>query len=230
MNSNLKDFINTIVCGDCLEVMKALPDSSVDLIISDYPFKFKYFKETAEEYYRLLKPVGNLVVVNNPHNMFVLIPYFQKFYLRNSIALIRLRSFYYAWHYGFKHNYCLILSKINNMKLKWNGTKTNHDHSFQTDVREYKNGYKLGKHFHPEALPEDLVKEWIEHLSNSGDIVLDPFMGSETTAVVCKELGRNFIGIEKNFEYVEMAKKRLSAISESLFKRQSVLFSEGGVL
>ena len=86
---NLKDLINTIVCGDCLKVMKELPDSSVDLIISDYPFKFKYFKETAKEYYRLLKPVGNLVVVNNPHNMFVSIPYFQKFYLRNSIALIR---------------------------------------------------------------------------------------------------------------------------------------------
>jgi len=213
------DIVNRIICGDCSEVMKELPDSSVDLIISDYPFKFKYFKETAEEYYRLLKPVGNLVIVNNPHNMFVSIPYFQKFHLRNSIALIRPRSFHCAWHYGFKHNYCLILSKIDNMKLKWNGTKINHNHSFQSDVREYKNGYRQDKQFHPEALPIDLMKEWIEYLSNSGDIVLDPFMGSGTTAVVCREIGRNFIGIEKNSKYVEMAKKRLSVISESLFKK-----------
>ena len=45
--------------------------------------------------------------------------------------------------------------------------------------------------------------------SNPNDLVLDCFMGSGTTACACKELGRNFIGIEKNPEYIDMANKRL---------------------
>jgi DNA modification methylase len=53
----------------------------------------------------------------------------------------------------------------------------------------------------------------VEMLTNKGDIVVDPFMGSGTTAVACKLLSRNFIGFEKNKEYYEMALKRLQCIT-----------------
>jgi len=48
-------------------------------------------------------------------------------------------------------------------------------------------------------------------------IVLDPFMGSGTTAVVAKKLGRNFIGIEINSEYIKIAEKRIKSVPDSLF-------------
>lgn len=63
---------------------------------------------------------------------------------------------------------------------------------------------------HPAMFPEDLAKDHIISWSNEGDIVLDPFSGSGTTAKMARELGRRYIGIEINPEYCEIAAKRLS--------------------
>jgi DNA modification methylase len=57
--------------------------------------------------------------------------------------------------------------------------------------------------------PEKLIERIVKASSNEGDIVLDPFMGVGTTAVVCKKLNRNFIGFELNPDYIELANKRL---------------------
>ena len=64
---------------------------------------------------------------------------------------------------------------------------------------------------HPTQKPEEILKRIIVASSNKGDLVLDPFLGSGTTAVVAKNLGRNWIGIEKSKKYVEMAKRRINA-------------------
>ena len=50
-------------------------------------------------------------------------------------------------------------------------------------------------------------------LSNEGDIIVDPFMGSGTTGVSCKKLNRKFIGVEQNKEYVEIARQRIEEVS-----------------
>jgi len=62
---------------------------------------------------------------------------------------------------------------------------------------------------HPTQKPEALMYRIILSSTNKGDIILDPFLGSGTTAVVTKKLQRNFIGIEQDKEYVSLAKKRL---------------------
>ena len=62
---------------------------------------------------------------------------------------------------------------------------------------------------HPAVFPEALARDHIATWSNEGDIVLDPFSGSGTTARMAKDNGRRFIGIEVNPEYVEIAEKRL---------------------
>lgn len=62
---------------------------------------------------------------------------------------------------------------------------------------------------HPAMFPESLARDHILSWSNEGDIVLDPFSGSGTTAKMAKHNGRRFIGIEINPEYVEIANKRL---------------------
>ena len=68
------------------------------------------------------------------------------------------------------------------------------------------------KALHSTQKPEEMLKRIITASSNEGDIVLDPFLGSGTTAVVAKKLKRNWIGIEKEVKYEEASKKRLGII------------------
>lgn len=65
---------------------------------------------------------------------------------------------------------------------------------------------------HPTQKPLDLIKQLIEFSSNSGGLVLDPCMGSGTTGIACKELDRDFIGIELDKEYFEIAKNRIEGL------------------
>lgn len=68
-----------------------------------------------------------------------------------------------------------------------------------------------GKNVHPAPFPEKLIYDHIITWSNEKDLILDPFMGSGTAGKVAKQLNRNFIGIEINFEYFRMAKNRLNS-------------------
>jgi len=68
---------------------------------------------------------------------------------------------------------------------------------------------KDGKALHPTQKPEEMLKRIILASSNEGDIALDPFLGSGTTAVVAQRYSRNWIGIEKEIQYVKIAKRRL---------------------
>ena len=69
---------------------------------------------------------------------------------------------------------------------------------------------------HPAVFPEQLANDHIISWSNEGDTILDPFMGSGTTGVACKNLGRNFIGIEKDDKYFEIAKARIEDSTKQL--------------
>jgi len=70
-----------------------------------------------------------------------------------------------------------------------------------------------GKDCHPAPFPEQLAQDHILSWSNEGDVVLDPFMGSGTTAVACINTNRKFIGIEISKEYFEIAKKRIESVT-----------------
>lgn len=69
-----------------------------------------------------------------------------------------------------------------------------------------------GRSLHSTQKPEEMLKRIIIASSNEGDIVLDPFIGSGTTAVVAKRLNRNWIGIEKEKKYQDASKKRLESV------------------
>jgi DNA modification methylase len=73
-----------------------------------------------------------------------------------------------------------------------------------------------GKKAHSTQKPEELLKRIILSTSRQGDIVLDPFFGTGTTGAVAKKLKRNYIGIEKEPEYVAAAKARIDKIKECL--------------
>lgn len=88
------------------------------------------------------------------------------------------------------------------------------EYKIRKNIFEYSNANK--RLDHPAIFPEVLVRDHVNSWSNEGDIVLDCFMGSGTTAVVARELGRKFIGFEISEEYVNLANKRLIE-TKSLF-------------
>lgn len=71
--------------------------------------------------------------------------------------------------------------------------------------------------FHPTVKPLKLMSYLITLGSREGDMVLDPFLGSGTTALAAKQLNRNYIGIEREKEYVEIAQGRINSIPQTLF-------------
>ena len=68
---------------------------------------------------------------------------------------------------------------------------------------------------HPTEKPIELIKQILK--AKPSKIVFDPFLGSGTTAVACKSLKRNYIGIEINPKYIEIAKKRLKHVQQEMF-------------
>lgn len=116
-------------------------------------------------------------------------------------------------NYAYTHEF-IIFAK------KWDRFPNHKEHWRYKDVwniqRTIDTWDKLAFH-HDTQKQIDVVRIPILHWSNKWDVVLDPFIWSWTTAVACKELGRNFIGIEKEHKYVDLANKRLNTTTISLF-------------
>lgn len=86
-----------------------------------------------------------------------------------------------------------------------------------TDVRNFNIIWWNELEDHPTQKPISLIKQMIDTTTRQGMIILDPFLGSWTTAVACKQMWRNFIGIEKEKKYVDIANKRLQYTQVALF-------------
>ena len=89
------------------------------------------------------------------------------------------------------------------------GTFVRNEYSRRTNLWRISIGKNKETQGHPAPFPEALANDHIISWSNEGDIVLDPFMGSGTTGIVANKLGRHYVGIELNPEYVEMAERRI---------------------
>lgn len=102
--------------------------------------------------------------------------------------------------------------------LRQRDGKTTASYSLGKPIQKYGQRHNVWKiaaemssknRFHPAMFPERLCSDHIISWSNPGDIVLDPFMGSGTTAVSCKKLGRNYIGFEISDKYCKIAEERI---------------------
>lgn len=140
------------------------------------------------------------------------------------IEIAQRHGFYYkttgTWHKTNPMPRNMNLHFINSTEC-WiyfvNGAKTgtfNNDgkamHDFVETSVTPKSERAFGKH--PTQKPIALMEHFVRLLSNDGDTVIDPFMGSGSTGVACQNLGRNFIGIEKDSAYFDIAKQRLAQL------------------
>lgn len=222
---------NYIECGDCLELMKELPDKSIDLIVTDPPYLIdtngaglykqkdkQYVKELVnikdgfstqilDEMCRVMKKI-NIYLFCSQKQIIPLLDYFVKDKKCNYNLL--------CWHktnpvpacgnkYLTDTEYILFFREKGvkiygefNTKFTYYVTPLN-----QKDKKMYG---------HPTIKPLEIVKNFIVNSSNECDVILDPFMGSGTTAVACVLTGRHYIGYELDPEYYDIACKRLDEV------------------
>lgn len=124
--------------------------------------------------------------------------------------------------YGGTKNTSSQREKDDTMKRHNNYGKEYKDFGVRFNIWKYGTGFMKSSKDpaafeHPAIFPEKLVRDHLLTWTNKGDVVLDPFLGSGTTAIVATEMHRKFIGIEINPEYVELAKRRMKQI-QPMFK------------
>jgi len=171
---------------------------------------------------RVLKDNGTVWVIGSYHNIFRVGAIFQDlgYWMLNDIIWrktnpmpnFRGRRFTNAHEtmiWGSKHKSSKYCFNYNSMKSLNDDLQMRSDWLFPlcTGGERLK---KDGKKAHPTQKPEALLHRVIIASTKPGDIVLDPFFGTGTTGVVAKRLGRNFVGIENEIEYVKLATDRLA--------------------
>lgn len=200
--------------------------------VNDQWDKFSSFKEYDEfciawlkECKRILKPTGSLWVIGSYHNIFRVGTILQNlgFWILNDIIWIKTNPMpnFRGTRFNNAHETLIWASKSEKSKVTFNykTMKTfNEDKQMRSDwwlpicSGKERLKYKTGHKVHSTQKPEALLKRIILASSKEQDIVLDPFFGSGTTGAVAKLLNRNFIGIEQNKKYVDVAKKRIKSI------------------
>ena len=228
--------------GDCLELMKDIPDKSVDLILTDPPYgttACKWdsvipFEPMWEQLSRIIKPNGAICLFGSE-------PF------SSALRMSNIKNFKYDWIWNKKLAGNGILAKKQPLKIHeivsvfnsgiyipqmtkgkyrkkmTGGIKESEITGGNAVVDEYSNDlyypktileYGIGNmrkgRLHPTQKPIALLEYLIKTYTNEGEKVLDFTMGSGSTGVACLNTNRNFIGIELDDEYFEIAKQRIS--------------------
>lgn len=216
-----------IILGDCLEEMKNIPSGSVDFILTDPPYNIarennfhtmgrsgidfgewdknadilSYIKECA----RVLSKNGSFIVFNDWKNLGDIVKEAEKFgfvtkdmlRLEKTNPMPRNRDRRYITDFE-----CAIWFTMPNAKWTFNRQDPNYQRP--------KFICSIDKGLHPTQKSLKLMEELVKIHSNENDVILDCFAGSGTTLLAAKNLGRQFIGIEKEKEYYDIILKRLS--------------------
>ena len=211
----------TLIHGDCLEEMKKMPDKSVDLVLTDPPY--------GKQWARGKHGIGELKTKNEKLENVSWDKTIPSKKVFNEIFRISKNQIIFGGNYFTDYlppsNCWIVWDKLGELKL---GKQIPFAHcelvwtSFKKTVRKYtlrSQGFikdTKDARVHPTQKPSELLKWIVRDFSKENDIILDPFMGSGTTGVACKELGRNFIGIEIAEKYYEIAQKRIANTQRSM--------------
>lgn len=212
--------LNKVYNMDCLKGMGMIPDNSIDLIVTDPPYLMRYksnyrkgCKEIAgdnnpelirkyiAECYRILKPDKAMYIFCNSNKVDFFKQELEKYFaIKNMIIWVKNN-----WSAGdlkaqFGKQYELIFL-VNKGRCPFRGKRI-------TDVW-YFDRVPYSKQLHQNQKPVELIARCIDKHSDTGDIVFDGFMGAFTTAIVCIEMGRKFIGFEISEKIYAAGDKRL---------------------
>jgi len=201
-----------------LGLVPANPETDWRPIANDGPEANDLFRASLREWYRLLKPGCCCCCCcgggGGPDPQFA----------RWSLWLDEVFSFKQmvvwdkgpigmGWHYRRSYETVLVATKPG-AACKW----YDNSHKVENIIRPSSGIRKIipNADQHPTAKPVSLARHFILLHTKPGDLVLDPFCGTGSTALACAETGRNFLGIELSAEYVEIARKRVARATEQL--------------
>lgn len=212
--------------GDCLELMRDIPDGSVDLVIADPPYTMTrrgkscrpnwmrnnmgdnvFFgplpntKEWMKECYRILKDGTHFYTFCNTNDLqkYLNVASEVGFMLHNVLTMIKDTGMPNRWY--LKN--CELVLFFRKGRAKPINDMTCRDWVFVKMPTA-----KTGK-LHITEKPIDFITKIVKNSSAPDDVVLDPFMGSGTTGVACANTGRRFVGIEKDDHWFEVARDRI---------------------
>ena len=221
-----------LICGDCMVQLKKFEDDSIDLIVTDPPYRTTsrgnclgggMFKkkinlkgqvfthnnidcsEYAPEFYRVLKDGAHCYVMTNHVNLVNILNVFIEsgFHFIKSLIWDKQNKIV-GTYYMSQFEYILFFRKGRGVKINHCGT------SDILSVQNKKTKDENGKNYHDTEKPVELMKILIDNSSKEYDVVLDPFMGIGSTGIACKELNRYFIGIEIDQTYFKIAEQRMA--------------------
>jgi len=228
--------LDTIVAGNCLDVMRQMPDGCVDLIVADPPYGAKG-RATWDSWAgtdwiapmpRLLRSGGSAYVfmgyTNAPDTASALRKVLTErtwviWWKRNS-ALSQVK----CWKSQHEIIFYLVKPGADYIWNRWDilepfdtkGGEKDSPHSGKVPGNVWQipgvNWCSKERTAHPTQKPVSVLDRIIRASSVEGDTIFDPFIGSGTTAVAAKKLGRHYFGCDINPEYVEMARARVAKI------------------
>ena len=238
--------------GDCLELMKDVPDGSVDMIVTDLPYqKTKNKWDTMmpldllwSHYERVIKDTGAIVLFGQDTFTAKVMLSNEKIHRYNLIwQKDRPTGFLNAKRMPLRsHEDIMVFYKklptynpqfwegepLHGMGKKFREWANENNNYGKFDSQNNPSALREGDTkkyprsvlsftrphppIHPTEKPVKLIEWLIKTYSNKGDIILDSCMGSGTTGVACKNLERNFIGMELDEEYFNIAKKRIEEV------------------
>lgn len=186
--------------------------------------------EWLTEVKRILKPNGNIAIFGSYHNIYKVGYLIEKLDLKtiNSIIWYKRNAFPNVTQRMFCESTEQIIWCVNESKKN----AKNWTFNYQT-MKEINGGVQMRNLFdvpltkqserefgkHPSQKPLEVINNLVLALTNEGDTILDCFLGSGTTAVSALKHKRNFVGIEQNFEYLEIAERRLENIEPIILNK-----------
>lgn len=201
--------MTNILKGDCLELMKNLPDNSVDMVLCDLPLdrvgeKWTYtipLAKVVEQYNRVVKPSGVIVLFHYPMSGLM-----DELFASD---LPKYRGSNTAWKSpDLPMQKMLVFSKEE--PTVYNCELVSHTEHYSAELLE-KSEYKGHKPFATYQRPITMLSYLIRKYTEEGDTVMDNCMGTGSTGVACVQTGRKFIGMEIDNDFFEIAAERIAA-------------------
>lgn len=221
-----------LIKGNCLHYLKEIQDNSIDLILTDPPYRVtkRGCSGSMGGYWKNEKAKKGIIFDNNNISVKHYISEFYRILKDKSILYIMTNNtnlqemINEGTRTGFKFVKCLIWEKGNKICGRYymscyeyiilfrkGGDKPINNCStpdiLKIPIKKHKD--EFGNNLHDTEKPVELMKVLIENSTKQNDIVLDTFMGIGTTGIACKELNRDFIGIEIDENYFNIAKQRI---------------------
>ena len=220
-----------IICGDCLDVMRKMPDGSVDALFADPPFgigyKYATHDDTAEGYgewmWKCIEMAESKCKPGSPVFVWQAMPnvrHFAEWFPREWRLFAAAKNFVQMRpKCPMQYSYDPVLVWWTPGDI-WTAGTANRDWHIANTAPSARRGL-ADVRGHPCPRPLDLMRHIVNQWVRPGGVTLDPFMGSGTTGVACMQTGRQFIGIEIDAGYCEIAEKR---IAEAAMQPQLMAF------